>query len=237
MGPSAIPFVSLSGGLIRVRVTGVGWASRLYRSGVFNVGSVHANDLRMNFSVEQLVHLDFDAAAERLSAAPFGAPAVPLNYTGPFAGYVGPLARDAIASQVQSRLGGVVAQTQNELAFFTAPARKATIIDQLRRIDGAATARFTDAVFRVEGMILRGVIPLSHRHVPHVSFEKYPDGDGFDAAEKTGSREVGSTRSSEPGAGSRMASKQRRGRPARPRSTTPSRFGGRRGSGAGSGCR
>jgi len=183
VSPFAIPFAPLSGGLIWIRVSGVGWASRLYRSGVFNIGSVHASDLQMTFGVEQFLFLGFDEGSEQLTVTPVGTPAVSLNYDGPFSGYVNPLARDAIAAQLQSRLGGAMAQAQNDLAFFTAPARKAALIDQLRRIDGAAGARFTDAVFRVEGLILRGVIPLSHRHVPQVSFEKTPAGDGFDAIE------------------------------------------------------
>lgn len=182
-GPLAIPLVSLSGGLIRVRVSGVGWASRLYRSGVFNVGSVQASGLRMTFSVEQLLLLGFDEGSERLTVAAFGTPVVSLDYHGPFAGYVTPEARNAIADQVQSRLGGVLAQARQDLGGFTAAARKAPLIDQLRRIDGSAGARFTDAVFRAEGLILRGVIPLSHRYVPQVSFEKTAAGDGFDALE------------------------------------------------------
>jgi hypothetical protein len=169
--------------VIRIRVSGVGWASRLYRSGVFNIGSVSASDLRMSFGVEQLLLLGFDEASERLTVTTLGTPMISVNYSGPFSGYVEPLARNAISNQIQSLLGGAVVQARNDLAFFTAPARKAALIDQLRRIDVAAGARFTDAVFRVEGLILRGIIPLSHRHVPQVSFEKTPAGDGFDAIE------------------------------------------------------
>jgi hypothetical protein len=183
LGPLAIPFITQSGGVIRISISGQGWASRLYRSGVFNVGSVSASDLRMSFSVDQFLLLSFDGGSERLNLTAFGVPVVSLNYNGPFSGYVSPLARDAIASQVQSNLGGPLTQASNDLAFFTAPARKAPLIDQLRRIDGAASARFTDAVFRIEGLILLGFIPLSHRHPPQVSFVKTPEGDGFDAIE------------------------------------------------------
>ncbi|MGB7926386.1 MAG: hypothetical protein WCF57_24305 [Pyrinomonadaceae bacterium] len=182
-GPLAIPFVPLSGGLIRIRVSGVGWASRLYRSGVFNVGSVRASDLRMSFTVEQLLLLGFDEGSERLTVTTFGTPVVTLNYNGPFSGIMNPLARNAITTQVQSHLAGPVTHAQNDLAFLTAPGRKAALIDQLRRIDDAAGARFNEAVFHGEGLILRGTIPLSYRHAPHVSFEKTAAADGFDAIE------------------------------------------------------
>ena len=182
-GPLVMPFVSLSGGLIRIRLSGVGWASRLYRSGVFNVGSVSARDLRMSFTVEQLLLLGFDGPSERLTVTTFGTPAVSLNYNGPFSGTISPLARATIATQLQSNLAGAVTQAQNDLAFLTAPGRKAALIDQLRVIDDAAGARFTEAVFQGEGLILRGTIPLSYRHRPHVSFEKTAAVDGFNAIE------------------------------------------------------
>jgi len=144
---------------------------------------VSARDLRMSFTVEQLLLLGFDGASERLTVTTFSTPAVSLNYNGPFSGTVNPMARDAIATQVQSNLAGAVTQAQNDLAFLTAPGRKAALIDQLRRIDDAAGARFNEAVFHSEGLILRGTIPLSYRHGPHVSFEKTAAVDGFDAIE------------------------------------------------------
>jgi hypothetical protein len=181
IGPLSIPF--FLGGLIRIRASGQGWCSRLYRSGVFNVGSISASDLRMSFSVDQFLLLGFDPGAERLTVTTFGTPAVTLSYDGPFASYVTGRARETIAGELQSRLGGAVAQAQDDLAFLTAPARKAPLIDQLRQIDAAAAARFTDAAFRSEGLILRGTIALSHRHPPRSSFEKTPAADGFDAIE------------------------------------------------------
>ena len=139
-GPFAITLVLLSGGLIRVRASGQGWASRLYRSGVFNIGAVSASDLRMGFNVEQLLLLGFDAGAKQLTVSAFGTPMVSLDYHGPYGGEVSPLARDAIGGQVEAHIDGAVAQARNELAFFTAPGRKAALIDQLGRIDGAARA-------------------------------------------------------------------------------------------------
>ena len=181
VGPFGLPLVTLSGGLIRVRASGQGWASRLYRSGVFNVGAVHASDLRMGFGVEQLVLLGFDAGAERLTVTALGTPAVSLDYHGPYSGEVAPVARDAIAGQTASHLEGALAQARNALVYWSAPGRKAALIDQLGRIDGAAAARFTDADFRADGLVLRGTIALTHRYPPVVSFVKTAAGDGFDA--------------------------------------------------------
>jgi hypothetical protein len=183
LGPLTLPFVPPGMGLIRIHLNGSGWASRLYRSGVYNVGSVSAADLRMSFSVDQWLALTFEAATERLVVWPFGAPAVTVGYGGPFAGEVNPLARDVISAQVQANLAGAIGQAQMELNALTAPARKSALIDQLRRIDGAANARFDEAVFRIEGLILRGAIPLSYRHAPQVSFRRTDAGDGFDAIE------------------------------------------------------
>jgi hypothetical protein len=177
------PFFSQSSGLIRIALSGSGWATRLYRSGVYNIGSVSLDDLRMSFAADQFLVLSFEQAAERLSVTSLGAPSVSVNYGGPFAGEVKALARNEIATQIQANVAGAVSQAQSQLNGLTAPARKSALIDQLRRIDEAAGARFDEAVFRQDGVILRGTISLTPRYAPHVSFEKTAAGDGFDAIE------------------------------------------------------
>lgn len=151
LGPLNIPLVTLSGGLFRVRISGSGWASRLYRSGVFNVGAVSLSDLSMRFEVDQFLMLSFDGPSERLVLATVGAPVVSLDYLGPFANSVTPVARNAIASRVQASLGGMLAHAQNALQTLTEPGKKNVLIDQLKTIDSAAGVRFDAAIFEKTG--------------------------------------------------------------------------------------
>jgi hypothetical protein len=183
LGPFALPFVTPSGGLIRIRITASGRATRLYRSGVYNIGSLSLSDLAASASVDQLLVLTFDAAAERFSVAALGAPAVTVNYNGPYAGELKAEAKNRITSEVQANLGGALQQAQNALNALAAPSAKAVLIEQLRRLDPAAAARFDGAAFHPDGVILRGAVSVAYRHRPEVRFEKTPAGDGFDAIE------------------------------------------------------
>ncbi|MFD8006987.1 thioredoxin domain-containing protein [Streptomyces mirabilis] len=183
LGPSPFGDAASSSGLIRIAVTGSGWATRLYRSGVYNIGSVHLNDLQMSFAAHQLLMLDFDPIVQRLTVAPLGGPEVSVIYGGPYAGEVKRVAHERIASQVQANIAGALDQARTALGILSAPERKSALLEQLRLIDSAADARFDEAVFRGEGVVLRGTISLSNRHAPHVSFEINDAGDGFDGIE------------------------------------------------------
>ncbi|MDT5104328.1 MAG: hypothetical protein QOI25_1841 [Mycobacterium sp.] len=178
----APPFLP-STGLIRITAAGTGWATRLHRSGVYNIGSVSLNDLRMTASVEQFVMLQFDRTGQRLTVSAVGSPTAAVSYNGPFAGEVTGSAKDAVAAQVNTRVGSALAQAQTELDKLAAPDKTSALIDVLRTIDESADARFDDAAFRTDGLVLRGSIRLTHRHAPQVSFVKTPAGDGFDAIE------------------------------------------------------
>jgi hypothetical protein len=68
LDPSAILFIAPASGFIRIRLTLSGWATRLYRSGIFNVGDVSIDDLALSATVDQLLVVTFDALAERLKA-------------------------------------------------------------------------------------------------------------------------------------------------------------------------
>jgi hypothetical protein len=170
-------------GLVRIRLDGSGWASRLYKSGVFNLSGVTAGDLRMSFGVEQRLGLGFDPYGERVVISPLGPPAVSVNYGGPFASQVKSGAEAAISSHVQGALAGALGQAQQQLAALSAPARKAALLEQLRRLDRAAAARFDEAVFGDEGIVLRGTVSLSRRRPPRVQFRATAANDGFDAIE------------------------------------------------------
>lgn len=181
LGGSSFPLPSA--GVIRITATGTGWATRLYRSGVYNIGSVSLDDLRMSLSVEQFLILQFDRTGQRLSVSAMGAPAASVGYGGPFAGEVTPDAQGAIAAQVQTELASALPQAQAELDKLAAPDKTSALIDVLRTIDASADAGFADVAFRAEGLVLRGSIQLTRRIAPQVSFVKTPAGDGFDAIE------------------------------------------------------
>ena len=183
LGPFPGAFGLPSGGLISVRVAGVGWCARLYRSGVYNVGSVTADDLGLTFTVDQFVLLTFNAAAEHLSVSAFGAPVVNVDYHGPFAGDVKPFAINSISSAIKSNLAGPLTQAQNQLNTFALPDARATLTNQLQSVVDEGAAHFTSAAFRTDGVIVRGDISVRHRYAPQVSFDKTSAGDGFDAIE------------------------------------------------------
>lgn len=130
--PFAISLVLLSGGLIRVRASGHG----------LGIEAVPQRRLQHRRGERERPADGFQrgaAPAPRIRRRG-GTPVVSLDYHGPYGGEVRPLARDAIGGPVAAHIDGAVAQARNELAFFTAPGRKAALIDQIGRIDGAARA-------------------------------------------------------------------------------------------------
>lgn len=182
LGAASVPFMPVSGGLIHVRLTGVGWASRLYRSGVFMLESISASDLRINFTIDQLIRLTFDSATEFLQVSASGPPMV--NVTGgPKAGYVIAVAKSEIQKRARSRLAGPLAEAQSQLSAIGASQSRGDLVKALKGLDTGADAHFVDAIFRPDGVVLCGPVPLTHRHRPQVSFEQTPARDGFDAIE------------------------------------------------------
>jgi hypothetical protein len=177
------PAEPLSSGVLHIHITGHGWSTYLYRSGVFNLGSLSLSDLNMTFTVDQDVFLTFDASQGTFIAGQLGGPAVSVNYGGPYAGNVIPLARDSITQQVNAYLRPALASAANQLADLSATGRMASLISQLRRIDSTADVQFQGASFRQDGIILLGTIPLAVRYPPTASFTKTPAGNGFDAIE------------------------------------------------------
>jgi hypothetical protein len=178
LGASSDP----SAGMIRVRVSATGWASRLYQSGVFNMMTITLADLRVTVVADQYVTLRWDPAG-RFVAAAFGAPAVTVNNNGPLAGYIKPRASEEIGRELTSRLAGRLNDAQEQLNTINAGDASVALIEQLHRIDKAATARIDGARFRDHGVVLRGTIGLGYRHRPQVSVKKTAPEDGFDAIE------------------------------------------------------
>ncbi len=182
LGPASVPFLSAPGGFFRVRLTGVGWASRLYRSGVFMLESISASDLRINFTIEQFIRLTFDPGTEFFQVNAFGNPVVDVT-GGPKAGYVVAAARSEIQKGAQSQLAGPLADAQTQLSAISASKSRGALVQALKGLDSGASAHFADAVFRPDGVVLCGPVSLTHRYRPQVSFERTAAGDGFDAIE------------------------------------------------------
>jgi hypothetical protein len=168
-------------GVIKITAAGTGWASRLYRSGVYNLGSGKASDLAMSVSVDQFLMLHFDQSGQRIAVSAMGQATVSVSYNGPFSGEIIPTAKAAVGKYVDTLLAGALGKAQDEVNAFSAPDMTSALVDALQTVDAAAVAWFDDAIFRVEGLVLRGTIRLSPRHSPEVSFVKTPAGDGFDA--------------------------------------------------------
>jgi hypothetical protein len=181
LGAATLPFFP-SGGVLRLRLAGVGWASRLYRSGVFNLPSVSASDLRTTFTIDQYLLLTFNPATEFLSVAPMGTPLVDVR-GGPKAGYVVAAARDAILKDASAQVAGPLGAARAALDAMGAQASRAPLVEALRGLDARADAHFTGALFDADGVVLCGPVTLGPRHRPQVSFARLPSGDGFDAIE------------------------------------------------------
>lgn len=181
LGGSTIPLFP-GGGLMRVRLTGVGWASRLYQSGVFNLIDVSAVDLRTTFTIDQFLRLTFNPATEFLSVGALGAPIVDVR-GGPKAGLVIGAVRGAILKNAPGQLAGPLASAQATLDAMGTTGTRSALVQALKSLDTAAEAHFINAVFDADGVALCGLVTLSHRQRPQVSFVRMPAGDGFDAIE------------------------------------------------------
>lgn len=181
LGPIALPIVLPSGGLFRARVTGQGWASRLYRSGVYNVGSVSASDLRSTFTVDQFVSLTFEAGAEQLHVAAFGPPVVHVDYNGPFGDVVKSMAESKLSGQIKGPLNNALAQAQSQLNAVPLSEARASIATEVQRVADDGGAHYDRALFRMDGIVLCGTITVRHRYAPQVVFHKTAALDGFDA--------------------------------------------------------
>jgi len=168
----AMPF-GIPAGLIQIRAEGAGDATRIYQSGVDNL--LDLDDLKMTASIEQTLMLQFDKGNERLFASAFGDPVV--NISGPQFGH------DRISAQVKNEVASIVKAAQNELEKLAFPDKKVALVEELRRIDQTAAAKFDGVSFNPDGIVLLGSITTQHRYVSHVEFSKPKGGDRFDAIE------------------------------------------------------
>ena len=167
-------------GIIKIAIYCHGWATRLYRSGVYNIGHVNINDLNMSASIEQYLMLMFDQSGERLVVSAMGEPVV--KFIGPVPGVVKAAAEKLIRDNASSFLTSKIHDAQATLDTMAFTANKTQFIAQLKTIDAAADAYFTGARFDRDGIVVHGSVRVGHRHLPRIAFAQ-ATGDHFDAIE------------------------------------------------------
>jgi hypothetical protein len=91
--------------------------------------------------------------------------------------------RDAILKNTPGQLAGPLASAQATLDVMGTTGTRSALVEALKSLDTAADAHFINAVFDADGVALCGVVSLSHRQRPQVSFVRMAAGDGFDAIE------------------------------------------------------
>ncbi|WP_207547529.1 hypothetical protein, partial [Mycobacterium kubicae] len=168
-------------GFVRIDAQGRGWASHLHRSGIYNIGSIHINDLNMTFSASQTVMLTFDPVSQRFSASTSGPPAVTVNYTGPYAGKMRNAVRKALSQQITAKLSPALSDLASGLDVITSPTVRQQLAGQLQALDPNAYVSVDAGTFEADGFVLRGEVQLTPRRPPEVIFEKNPTSDGFTA--------------------------------------------------------
>jgi hypothetical protein len=154
-----IPLLDMFAGVITIKVSG----QALTTNPTYNI----------TFDATQLVAVTFDASNERFVLAVAGPSTVhvqPVAYEG--------YAKSKIEKHIQPQVQAAVDQLVDQLDLSTS---KTELIDQLRTIDGQADARFEEAVFGPDGVIVRGRIFLTPRRRPVSVFETTSEQDGYTA--------------------------------------------------------
>jgi hypothetical protein len=156
-----LPLVGANIGVVVVKIAG---EARTQKS-IFN----------WDFDVTQMLMVSY-AGGDAFTLAPLGAPAV--NITGPFGGVVSAFGKTEIAN----RVGPYVKNAADALAGgISLGNQRAELVKQLKTLDALADAHFTDAMFSMDGVALRGHIALSPRHPPQYEFAPTAEGDGYTA--------------------------------------------------------
>lgn len=156
-----IPLLNMFAGVITIKVSG----QALTQKSEFNI----------TFDATQLLTVTFDASTERFLVTAAGSPTVDVQPKA-FEVY----AKAEIEKKIKPQVQAAVNQLVNQLDLS---ARKADLINQLRTIDSAADARFDEAVFDPDGVIVRGRIYLTPRRKPEILCEKTAAEDGHSALE------------------------------------------------------
>lgn len=130
------------------------------------------------FDVEQDITVNFDSGNEKLGLS-VGSRKVSTDVGGPFGWLIKDRVNSEIHAAVQAEAEDACKDAQSTLD--AAIARKQELNTQLQTFDKAGYARFGEAVFLPDGMILRGWISLSPRRPLVVKLEKTAEQDGYTA--------------------------------------------------------
>ena len=130
----------------------------------------------LDFELTQPVMISFDAVREEFAATLAGAPAI--KSSGPAAGLLGAADSQRLAEHFQPALQNAV---NNLVASLSVKNRKTDLVNQLAKLDKTPEARFDEAVFSADGVVVRGHISLAPRRAVAREFVATSDGNGFDA--------------------------------------------------------
>jgi hypothetical protein len=157
----SLPLIGVSAGFISLTISGQARTEKP----IFNLG----------FDATQLLMMTFDAVQESFVLAPLGSASVTMN--GTLSGLVEPYAKPRIQQEIAGQLKNALAQIGDALSM---KGRQDELVKQLQTIDSLASARFDEAAYSPDGVIVRGSIGVSPRKLPIHDFEQLAQ-DGFNA--------------------------------------------------------
>ncbi|MBW0018163.1 MAG: hypothetical protein JO236_11550 [Mycobacterium sp.] len=167
-------------GFIRISAEGQGWATRLHRSGVFNIGPVRLADLAMTATVEQYLSLTFTLYDGFIVAAA-GPPTATVQYNGPYSSDFIPAARQRITDEMQTLVKANLGAAQSKLSSFNMADKVAALAQTLQSVDPAADAVISAVTFHPDAIVLHGTASFAQRVAASTDFSKNTAGDGFSA--------------------------------------------------------
>lgn len=132
------------------------------------------------FTVEDVVGVDFSSQDESLTFMHGANPDVRVS--ADVAWYLDLLGfDDNIENKIRETIRTSVSNALADIPPIPLAGYHAELGKQLQTLDASGTARFVDADFRQEGIVLQGRIGLTARRPPVVEFTKLPDESGFSA--------------------------------------------------------
>lgn len=144
-------------------------------------GSATSDDWELpnvHIDVVQTVDLRFDAANRRFTLTP-APPAVTADAGGPFGGVIEDQVEEIVAAQLRNRIGPALQPATAALNDFLRGGD--ALGAELRSLDRWLTLRLDEAVFRPDGVAVRGKIRVAARSKPVVTFAPTADRTAFTA--------------------------------------------------------
>lgn len=136
----------------------------------------------VTFQIEDVILLEFVAGSQSLSVTPSGNPTVTVDVSGVWAAvktYIRNRVEPVVRDIYQQQLTAALRASRDALGMVGVG--RSRLVRQLRTLDDQADARFTDAEFGPDGLVLRGIITVAPRRAPSVSWDTLRDGSGYGA--------------------------------------------------------